>query len=593
MKWRHVPLPRDRISALSRELGVSEVIAELLLRVPVASTEEARAFLEPRLSELTDPFRLTHLEAAADRLNLAVERGESVSVFGDYDVDGVTSTSLLVSVLRRLGLEPHYVVPRRLEEGYGLSREAIDRTLENGRPALFVALDCGTNSVEETAYLRALGSDVIIVDHHRSKQALPVDCILVNPHVHDDDACGMSDLCTVGLVFKLAHGLLKKRRDLGDARAFAIKLRDYLDLVAMGTVADLVPLLRENRIFATHGLRILGKTQRCGLRQLMMVSGMTIGEEPRPVDVSFRLGPRINASGRLADAAVSVDLLLSEDEAFCRDAASQLEAFNRERQGIEREITERAFQEIESRFSSASGVVLFHDDWHPGVVGVVASRLTRKHHRPCIVLGREGSLAKGSGRSIPGLNLVDVLSKCAHLLESWGGHPMAVGVSLQVANVPEFQRLFNAAVAELPVDDLSLPSIEIGAWIGLDDVRERLLDELDRLHPFGQHNPEPVFACAGVIFDSPPEVFKGQHFRFQLHTLTGRRIFGVAWNMSDNLPPTGQPLDIAFQLQWNRYNGRRFMQMDLQAWRPTLNPPRAPISRRAVPGRRGQSSRAR
>jgi len=288
-----------------------------------------------------------------------------------------------------------------------------------------------------------------------------------------------------------------------------------------------------------------------------------------------------------------VDLLLSEDEAFCRDAASQLEAFNRERQGIEREITERAFQEIESRFSSASGVVLFHDDWHPGVVGVVASRLTRKHHRPCIVLGREGSLAKGSGRSIPGLNLVDVLSKCAHLLESWGGHPMAVGVSLQVANVPEFQRLFNAAVAELPVDDLSLPSIEIGAWIGLDDVRERLLDELDRLHPFGQHNPEPVFACAGVIFDSPPEVFKGQHFRFQLHTLTGRRIFGVAWNMSDNLPPTGQPLDIAFQLQWNRYNGRRFMQMDLQAWRPTLNPPRAPISRRAVPGRRGQSSRAR
>ncbi|MGH8018067.1 MAG: single-stranded-DNA-specific exonuclease RecJ [Opitutaceae bacterium] len=567
MEWRHVPLPRERISALGRELGVSDVLAELLLRVPMASVDEARAFLDPRLSDLIDPFRLPNLEAAADRLDLAVQRGEAVSVFGDYDVDGVTSTSLLVSVLRRLGLQPHYVVPRRLEEGYGMSREAIDRTLERGRPALFLALDCGTNAVEETAYLRSFGIDVIIVDHHRSRSALPVDCILVNPHVQDDAGSVFNDLCTVGLVFKVAHGLLKKRRDAGDPRAFAIKLRDYLDLVAMGTVADLVPLVRENRILASHGLRILGTTARCGLRQLMEVSGMTFGEPPRPVDVSFRLGPRINASGRLADAAVSVDLLLSEDGEFCRTAAAQLETFNRERQEIEREITERAFREIETQFVNASGVALFHQDWHPGVVGVVASRLTRKLHRPCIVLGAEGTLAKGSGRSIPGLNLVEILAKCGHLLESWGGHPMAVGVSMQARHVAEFQRLFNEAVASVPVDDLSRPSLDIAAWIGLDDVRERLLEDLDRLHPFGQHHPEPVFGIAGVIFDTPPEVFKTNHFRFQLHTLTGRRIFGVAWHMHDNIPPAGRPVDIAFQLQWNRYNGRRFMQMELHGWR--------------------------
>jgi single-stranded-DNA-specific exonuclease len=337
----------------------------------------------------------------------------------------------------------------------------------------------------------------------------------------------------------------------------------------MGTVADLVPLLRENRILAWHGLRILGKTDRPGLRSLMDVAGMTFGEEPRPVDVSFRIGPRINASGRLADAAVSVELLLSEDPVFCRDAAAQLDAFNRERQEIERLITDRAFAVIEERFSKAHGIVVFDNDWHPGVVGVVASRLTRKYHRPCIVLGREGPLAKGSGRSINGLNLVDVLSRCSELLESWGGHPMAVGVALMVDRLAEFQVAFDAAVAAAPSADLARPVLDIAAWIPLDEARERTLEELDLLHPFGQQNPEPVFATRGVVFDTAPEVFKEQHFRFQLHTLTGRRIYGVAWGMSDHLPPVGRPVDIAYQLQWNRFNNRRWVQMELQDWRET------------------------
>ncbi len=454
MHWRYDPLPRDRIRALARDLGVSDVLAELLLRVPVGSADEARDFLDPRLAGLCDPFCLTGLAAAAGRLNHAIDRGESVTVFGDYDVDGVTATALLVSVLRRFGLQPHFVVPRRLEEGYGLSRDALERALGGVAPALFVALDCGTNSVEETALLRSRGSDVIIVDHHRSKEDLPVDCVLINPHVYGDVEGGVNDLCTVGLVFKLVHGLLKQRRDAGDQRAFAIRLKEYLDLVAMGTVADLVPLTRENRILARHGLQILGQTGRVGLRSLMDVAGMTVGVEPRPVDVSFRIGPRINASGRLADAAVSVELLLSEDPAFCREAAAQLDAFNRERQDIERQITEHAFDSIAKDLADARGIVVFDDGWHSGVVGVVASRLTRKFHRPCIVLGREGPLAKGSGRSVPGVNLVEVLGCCSHLLESWGGHPMAVGVSLATDRVAEFQAAFDAAVGAARVGGL-------------------------------------------------------------------------------------------------------------------------------------------
>lgn len=568
MDWRHDPIPRERIGAISRQLGVSEVLAELLLRVPVGTESEARTFLQPRLADLGDPFALTNLEAAVDRLNLAIDRGEAVTVFGDYDVDGVTATTFLVSVLRRFGLDPKFVVPRRLEEGYGLSRDAIDRALVDGQPHLFVALDCGTNSAEEAGYLCSRGIDVVIVDHHRSKLGLPTACTLVNPHVHGDTVSGAADLCAVGLVFKVAHGLLKKRRDAGDARAFEIRLKEYLDLVAMGTVADLVPLLRENRILASHGLKMLGQTARPGLRALMEVAGMTPGEEPRPVDVSFRLGPRINASGRLADAAVSVELLLSEDPVFCREAAAQLDGFNRERQDIERQITERAFAVIEATQADAHGIVLFEEGWHPGVVGVVASRLTRKYHRPCIVLGREGDLAKGSGRSIAGLNLVEVLAQCGALLGSWGGHPMAVGVSLRAERVAEFQVAFNQAVAAAAVEGLARPTVDIAAWIPYDAVRERTLDELDLMHPFGQQNPEPVFGTHAVVFDTAPEVFKDVHCRFQLYTLTGRRLSGVAWNMAREMPPVGEPVDIAYQLQWNRFNGRKTLQLDLQAWRP-------------------------
>jgi len=569
MQWRHDPIPVNRIRALSQQLGVGDILAELLLRVPVGTVAEARTFLEPRLADLCDPFALTQLDRAVARLNQAVDRGEAVTVFGDYDVDGVTSTALLVSVLRRLGLQPRFVVPRRLEEGYGLSREAIDRALAPGHPALFIALDCGTNSVAEAAYLRSLGIDVIVVDHHRSKHAVPDDCVLINPHVHGDSANGINDLCAVGLVFKLAHGLLKVRRDAGDARALAITLKEYLDFVALGTVADLVPLLRENRILASHGLRMLGRTQRPGLVRLMEVSGMTLGEEPRPVDVSFRIGPRINASGRLADAALSVELLLSDDARFCIEASGRLETFNRERQDIERLITEQAFAMIDARFADAPGIVVYDPEWHPGVVGVVASRLIRKYHRPCIVLGREGRMAKGSGRSIPGFNLVEVLGRCADLLDSWGGHPMAVGVSLDAARVAEFQKAFSDAVAAAPTTGVSEPTIEISSWIPLDAVRDRMVDEVERLHPFGQANPEPIFGTRGVIFDSPPEVFKEQHFRFQLHTLTGRRISGVAWSMKDNIPPVGRPVDIAYQVQWNRFNGRKYLQMELHAWRPS------------------------
>lgn len=575
MRWIHTHLPAAAVEALSKEAGVSRVLAELLLRAGLGAGE-ATDFLQPTLAGLGDPFLVGNLEAAARRLRQAIARGEQVAVLGDYDVDGVTSTALLVMVLRRFGLNPRFVVPRRSEDGYGLSRSAIDRALEAGRPDLFVALDCGTNSYDEVAYLRGQGIDVLVVDHHRSKERPLEGGVLINPHVHEDgseDESAWRHLCTVGLVFKLAHGLLKQLRAENHPVAFRIKLRDHLDLVALGTVADLVPLRGENRILARHGLRILQATQRPGLRALMAIAGVKPAQGIAPPDISFRLGPRINASGRLADAALSVELLLSDDPGFCAETVRQLEAFNRERQEIERAITEEAERIIETQFADAAGVVLFAENWHPGVVGIVAGRVTRKYNRPCIVLGNEGDLAKGSGRSVDGLNLVEILGRCGENLASWGGHPMAVGIALPKGQLDAFRASFAAAVRVHAGGDIAEPRLELAAWLTPEQISERLMEELEALHPFGQGNIEPVFGVRGVLLSSPPEVFKEHHFRFNFEDGRGRRLHGVAWKGAHNLPPVGVPIDLAVELKWNHFNGRKLLQLVLIDWRRSAEVP--------------------
>lgn len=570
MRWTHTPPSAAEVEALCKGAGVSRVLAELLLRAGQRDPATAGAFLQPALASINDPFLLKNLQAGASRLREAIAKREQVVVLGDYDVDGVSSTALLVMILRRFGLTPRFVVPRRSEDGYGLSRSAIDRALEGGKPDLFVALDCGTNSHEEAAYLRGHGIDVMVIDHHRSRERVLTDGILINPHVDADETnadAAWRHLCTVGLVFKLCHGLLKQLRTENHPTAFQIKLRDHLDLVALGTVADLVPLIGENRVMARHGLRILQDTQRPGLRALMEVASVKPSQGLSPTDISFRLGPRINASGRLADAALSVELLISDDEQFCFETAAQLDSFNRERQDIERGITEEADRLIEAHFLPLPGIVLFHEDWHPGVVGIVAGRVTRKYNRPCVVLGNEGDMAKGSGRSVDGINLVEVLGTCCENLSSWGGHPMAVGISLAKIHLETFRARFAEAVRAHAGGDIAEARLEISVWLMPEQINERLMDELDSLHPFGQGNPEPVFGVRGVVLRAHPEIFKEQHFRFHFDDGRGRRLHGVAWKMAQRLPPLGVPLDFAVELKWNHFNNRKLLQLGLIDWR--------------------------
>lgn len=568
MRWNYTPVDAASVADLARNLSTTPVVAELLVRNGLCESESAELFLQPALATLGDPFLLANLAAATDRILVALRESQSVIVLGDYDVDGVCSTAILVGLLRRLGLRPRYVVPRRAEEGYGLTRPAIDRALEAGKPDLFVALDCGTNSNEEVAYLREMGVDVIIVDHHRSKEVPVFDALLINPHVHP----GENDetwrfLCTVGLVFKLAHGILKRLRAEQHPVALSIVLKEYLDLVAMGTIADLVPLKGENRIFARHGLRVMSETKRPGLLALMQVAGLKREQGLVPSDISFRIGPRINASGRLADASLSVDLLLSENASFCEKIAHELDDLNRERQEIERLITDRAERYVEENFSEAGGLVLFDEDWHPGVVGIVAGRISRKYHRPTIVLGNEGELAKGSGRGLNGFNLVEILAACAGCLDSWGGHPMAVGVALKKVRLDEFRLQFDEAIRRSRDGAAAEPGVELSGWLEATELTDKLMGELEQMHPFGMGNPEPVFGIRGVRLRNRPEIFKEQHFRFLAEDVGGRRISGVAWKMADRPLPVGQALELAIQLNWNHFGGRKTLQMELLDWR--------------------------
>lgn len=570
MLWTTIETNEPLATDLSARLGVSTVIGQLLDQRGLSSMEAAEDFLRPRLAHLDNPFSMTNLEAAVERIEQAIEGQEAVVIFGDYDVDGVTSTVQLVSMLRTLELDPKFCVPRRLDEGYGISREAIDRIFDGKIPDLFIALDCGTNAHEPVAYLRELGVDVIIVDHHQAKVKAPEDCIFVNPHVNDGEDAPWRDLCTAGLVFKLLHGLLKHRREAEDPRVEGIQLKDYLDLVAMGTVADLVPLHRENRILSWFGLRHLRANGRTGIRALAEVSGIDSNQEMASSDISFKLGPRINASGRLADATLPINLLLSDDFPACHAMAMELDEMNRERQAIERGITQTASSRVVAEFADAPGIVLFGDDWHPGVVGIVASRVSRQFHKPTVILGSEGDLAKGSGRSVASVNLVEVFQRCTDLLGHWGGHPMAAGVSMEAVRVEAFTARFLESLSHLYPEGLPEPSLAISAWLQVADLNSTLLEELDRLHPFGQGNVEPVFGLRGVMLEDAPHVFGEGNFRFRMPRVgvTRQTVAGIAWRM-DEVPEVGQPIDMAVRFSWNYWRNSRYPQVTLVDWKPS------------------------
>lgn len=568
MRWIKPSLNSGLAGHLGQRFGISPVVASLLVNRGFTSPEEIHAFLSPSLQALGDPLDVVNMREAVNLVERALSKQQSILIFGDYDVDGVTSTVMLTLFLRQFGLSPRFVVPKRLEEGYGLSMDSLERALVDGKPDLLIAVDCGTSSTKEVNWLRSQGISVMILDHHTSKEELPEDCVMVNPHVHDSAQVKWKNLCSVGLVFKFCHAFIKVMREKGDALAEQMDLREYLDLVAMGTVADLVQLDGENRILVKHGLIRLRKCRRPGVCALMEVAGITLGDEIAPFDIGFKLGPRINASGRLSDASLPIQLLLNNDWTSCSQTARILDSYNRERQDIEREITDQAEVQVESHYIEDKGFILFDPEWHTGVVGIVASRISRKFNRPCLVLGADsdGQL-KGSGRSIDGVDLVEVLKRCTGHILQWGGHPMAVGLTVEERNIDILREAFNASLAQQFPNGLPEPSIRIDAEIEVTDLTENLLADLESLEPYGQGNPEPVFSLKGVMLQNINPLGH-EHFKFQLiRPGCAYPLDGVAWGLASRMPLAGVPVDIAIKYHWHSWRGRRSPRITLVDWR--------------------------
>lgn len=531
-------------------------IANLLKRKSFACAEEVNAFLRPRLSSLGDPLLLPQMEQAVMRILNAIDRREPLVIYGDYDVDGVTSLALLSEMLFAYGASPALFLPSRMEEGYGLSPEGIERCWQTHRPQLLIAVDCGTSACAEVANLGARGTEVIILDHHEAKGPLP-DCVaVVNPK-----AAGSvwSYLCSVGIVFKLCHALLKKR-PLPD-----FDLRRRLDLVALGTVADIVPLEHENRTLVYHGAKEIARRRLVGLTELLKVAGI------RPPIISehigFRLGPRLNAAGRLTNAERALRLLLTKDPGEAISLAAELDVQNRERQELEREICKAAEEKIcADNLGDAPAIVLGERAWHPGVLGIVASRIAKTYHRPTIVVGFDDQgIGKGSGRSIVGVSLVAALGQCAGLLEKYGGHEMAAGLTIEEENFPAFAAAFSEICRALLKGDSLIPTLHLDGEISLGDFSWELLRWHDLLQPFGEANPQPLFLARNVESASPPVVLKEKHLLLRLRQ--DRRSQRAIFFGGAQIPLPDPPWDVAFRIGSDEYEGELRLQLQVEALR--------------------------
>ena len=541
------------------EICGCECIARLLLRKGFKTTADVQAFLSPRLKTLTDPFLLPNMEKAVSRILTAMDRRERIVLFGDYDVDGVTSLALLGETLRAFDCAPALFLPLRMEEGYGLSREGIQRCIEQHDPQLLIALDCGTSSAADIVDLRARGVEVIVVDHHEPKAALPECAAIVNPKTDPESA--FHYLCTAGIVFELCHALLK-------TRPIEFDLKSRLDLVALATVADIVPLRGENRTFVHRGSIEIAKSNRPGLKKLIALSGVK-----RPIltdDIGFRLGPRLNAAGRLSTAEKSLRLLLTRDEAEAGELAEFLDKQNRERQEVEKQIFAAAEEKIAAEFNSDhAAIVVSARGWHPGVLGIVASRIAHKYHRPTIVIGVDDyGVGKGSGRSIEGLNLVHTLTFCAEKLDKYGGHEMAAGLTVREQNIDLFADQFRSIARERLSDEDLQPRLRVDHEIGLSELNFDFLRWHEMLQPFGNGNPQPLFLARGVEQVLAPRLVGENHLALVLRQQNHQRraiFFGAAQN---SLP--AQPWDIAFRIRPDEYQGDTRLEMRVEALRESV-----------------------
>jgi single-stranded-DNA-specific exonuclease len=560
-----LPQPVDEavVDTLVTELQLPRVVCRLLVARGHASADVAKRYLRPRLDQLHDPSLLLDLDRAVERLARAIRARELIMVHGDYDVDGMCSTALLLRAIKQFGGRAVPFIPRRLEDGYDLSMSGVNAAIAAGARVL-ITCDCGTNALEPVAAACAAGIDVIISDHHLPGGPLPKCVAVLNPK-RPGCEYPAKDLAAVGVAFKIALALAKA---LGESEEPVLRM---LDLVALATIADIAPLRGENRVMARYGLRRLAASPIPGLRALIRAAGI----EGKPLTagrVGFILAPRLNAVGRLGHALRGVELLMTEDDHEANSIARELEELNRRRQELDRATLRDASHMIDALdLDSTYGIVLGGQGWHPGVIGIVASRLVEEVCRPVVLVALDGETGKGSGRSISGFDLHGALTECADLLIRFGGHKAAAGVTVATERMQEFKERFNeVARSRLTPDDL-VPEVRVDLDIALGEATPDLEALLRHFEPFGAGNATPVLAASGVRIAEPPRVLRNGHLKLRL-AADGTQLDAIGWGMADIAPrlSTSTPLDVAFRLERDEWNGVSRLQARLADVRESI-----------------------
>ena len=568
-KWNYTPPADTQVNAakdLGEKLGISPILASLLIRRGITTESAAKRFFRPQLADLINPFLMKDMDAAVDRLNDAMGHKERILVYGDYDVDGCTAVALVYKFLRQFYSNIDYYIPDRYDEGYGVSKKGIDFAKETG-VKLIIILDCGIKAIEEITYAKEQGIDFIICDHHVPDEVMPPAVAILNPK-RPDDSYPFKNLCGCGVGFKFMQAFAKNNNI-----PFS-RLVPLLDFCAVSIAADLVPVVDENRILAFHGLKQLNQNPSLGLKAIVDICGLN-GRELSMSDIIFKIGPRINASGRMENGKKSVHLLVEREYSLALDQAKHIDEYNEQRKDVDRQMTEEANQ-IVARLESQkhqSSIVLYDEHWKKGVIGIVASRLTEIYFRPTVVLTRDENLATGSARSVAGFDVYAAIKSCRDLLLNFGGHTYAAGLTMKWADVKEFRKRFQAYVEEHIEPEQREAILDIDAVIDFKDITKKLHTDLKRFAPFGPGNPKPLF-CTLDVYDFGTSKVVGreqEHIKLELVDSKSNNVMnGIAFGQSASARyiKSKRSFDIAYTIEDNVFK-RGAVQLQIEDIRPT------------------------
>lgn len=577
-QWRFAQHDQGKIARLSQEMRCSPLLAQVLNARGIESKAHAHQLYTTNMQDLHDPLLLPGIAEAADRVVAAINARRRITIYGDYDVDGVTATSILWHCLKLSGATVDYYIPCRLEEGYGLNLEAIRTLYEEDPDRLVITVDCGICSLEEAALAKELGLELIITDHHTMLPELPEAATNVHPRLPGSEY-PFPELCGAGVAFKLAWAICQS---MGDGTKASPRMREYLKsavgLAAIGTVADVVPLIGENRILVRYGLATIIEKSMIGLSMLMKVANLHEQKELSAEDIGFGIAPRINAAGRLGQARLAVELLTTDNRQRAAQLADYMDQLNKDRQKVERKIYKQAKEQVEENpdWLEAGALVLASDEWHPGVIGIVASRIAEKFERPAVMiaLSAESGLGQGSGRSYNGYDLHSGLTACAAHLEAFGGHQAAAGLRIRSENIEAFREDFGRVALEAGETDSPLPELSIDAEVTLHDLTHRAVKELDWLGPFGAQHRRPLFAASNIELMEPPKKMGGGERHLSLRVRDGSKVLrAVAFGKGDWADEMEEaingPFSICFTTSMNRYRGYETVELQLVDWQPS------------------------